>query len=210
MLAVLSSATAEPVTVEECKQQLRVESTREDELIKSYIEIARRTLENKIRRTIMRTQYILTLKDFPADSTSPIELPMPPLHSSTCSTVSTSTSVCMAFYADTTVIKDIKYVDATAIAVDTGELLPKIYPINSNEWPSSVSDDQKDAVQITYWAGYPSRKEVPEPLKHWIKMKVGLLYEVREAFSMRDYNPNRLEHEFFDTLLDQYKIIKVI
>jgi len=210
MLVVLSSATGQPITVEEVKQQLRIESTLDDQLIESYIDISRRLLENKLGRTLLPTQYKLILPTFPQNSTFPIDLPKPPLLSATCSTVPTSTSVCIMYYEDSTILNKSTYVAATAYAVDTGELYPKVYPVRDNEWPSTVSTDKHDNVQITYWAGYPSRDKVPEPLKHWMKMKVGALYEIREAFSMRDYNPNRLEHEFFDGLLDPYIVIKVL
>ena len=211
MLVVLSSATGQPITVEEVKQQLRIESTLDDQLIESYIDISRRLLENKLGRTLLPTQYKLIRSNFPG-STHPIELPKPPLLSSTGTTSAdaTSTSLSIMFYKDSTITNDAIYMSVTAYALDTGELMPKVYPIRDNEWPSSYTTDKKDAVQITYWAGYPSRDKVPEPLKHWMKMKVGALYEIREAFSMRDFNPNRLEHEFFDGLLDPYIVIKVL
>lgn len=210
MLVVLTSATGEAVAVEEVKEHLRVESTQDDVLLGGYITVARKILENKIRRAILPTQYKLVLSAFPS-ATDTIELPNAPLLSSTCSTVQGSTSVSVLFYRDTTVVNDSTYVPSTVYALDTASVPGRIYPIYDNEWPSCVTDYKKDAVQISYWSGYESVSKVPEPLKQWIKMKVASLYENREPLYEGRFGNSveALPHEYYDGLLDPYIVINV-
>ncbi len=206
LVTILTSATGEPVTVEEAKQHLRVETTAEDDLIDSYIHVARKVVENKIRRTLLPIKYKLILGNFPG-ATNIIELPQSPLLSSTGSTLTGSTSVCVTFYKDTTIVNDSTTVSATVYAVDSETEHGRIYPIYDNEWPSCVTEYKKDAVQITYWSGYVSRDKVPEPIKTWIKMKVASLYEAREPFvDVRTNEVQYLRHEYFDGLLDGYVV----
>jgi uncharacterized phiE125 gp8 family phage protein len=53
-----------------------------------------------------------------------------------------------------------------------------VYPVYQATWPSVRLDDK--AVQITYLAGYGSPANVPAPVKHCLKLIVGLWYANRE------------------------------
>lgn len=203
-VAVVSSATGEPVTVEEVKSHLRLDdSTEEDTLLANFIMSARRLAENKMRRTILDTTYKVVLDGFPSYSAT-IELPYPPL-----STVSSNVTV--NFIMDTTIVDDTTQVDSTAYRVDYDTEPARIYPVYGNEWPSCVvsSADRKDGVWVQYHAGYINRSRVPDPIKLWIKMKVASMYENRQpGFEGKFYSQHQeLPHEYFDGLLDPYRIM---
>jgi len=198
-LILLTSATSEPVTREEVKQHLRIESTNEDALVDNFIMVARIQAENYMKRQIMTAQWRMTLEDFPS-STAVLEIPRPPLSS-------ISTAVTVNFYKDTTIVSDNTYVASTVYTVDYQTDVARIYPIYDNEWPSCVTDGRRDAVRIDFWNGYPTRASVPEPIKVWIKMKCGQLYEQREGARTIG---GRIEHEHFNGLLDPYVVIKIV
>lgn len=210
MLVVVTSATGEPVSLTEAKEHLRVETTVDDTYIPYLIETARRIAENKMRRAILPVQYRLILDSFPG-TTGIIELPISPLLSATGSTNAASTSVCISYYLDTTVVNDSTTISATVYAVDVNSEPGRIYPIYGNEWPSCVTDEKKDAVQILFYAGYTSTTTIPQPIKQWIKMKVASLYENREP-AVETVFTRKLEelpHHYFDGLLDPYMIIDI-
>lgn len=202
-LTVVTSATGEPVSVEEVKTHLRVESTDEDDYIQSLIISARKIAENKMRRTLLPTTYKLVMDDFTSLSAS-IEIPFPPL-----STVSSNLTV--NFILDTTIADDSTQVYSTAYRIDYDCTPQRIYPVYGNEWPSCVisSADRKDAVWVQYVAGYQNRSKVPEPIKMWLKIKVASMYENRQpGFEGKFYSQmQELPYQYFDGLLDPYMVV---
>lgn len=196
----VSSATSEPVTLDELKHHLRLSTvdTSEDVLLNSLIVVARSMAENYTKRTMLPTKWKLVLEDFPGD-TGIIELPRPPL--TTLAHNVTSTGVTITYYKDTTIVDDSTTFPSSAYAIDMSAEPGRIYPFYGNEWPD-VTDEKKDAVQITYISGYAT---VPEPIKVWIAMKAGDLYENRGALSEKQLYP--LGHEFYMGLLDEYVIL---
>lgn len=199
-LVVVSSATAEPVTVSECKLHMRIDTTADDSLIEQLIPVARLEAEKYTKRTLLPVTYKLILDGFPG-STEAIVLPRPPLSTA-------SSNVSIEFVEDTTSYQTTSV--STAVYVVDYEKEPgRIYPAYStNQWPSSFSDERKDCVRITYKAGYASRAQVPEPIKVWIKLRVASMYENREGiYEARFMNQMQvLPHNFYMGLLDQYRI----
>lgn len=193
--------TAEPLTREEVKQHLRIESTEEDILIDGFIKVARSEAESYMRRQIMPAKWRLTLQSFPS-STGALCLPKPPLSSE-------ASAVEVHFYKNTMSSADDTTWPSSEYIVDRNSAISMIYPAPGYSYPSCVTTERQDAVRIEFWSGYANRHEVPEPIKLWMKMKIGQYYEHREAFSIKEYNPNRLEHEFFNGLLDPFVIVKI-
>ena len=152
-----------------------------------------------MKRQILPAKWKLILEDFPGD-TGIIELPRPPLSSLACGTL--STGVTIQYYKDTTIVDDSTTFPATAFAIDMGSEPGRVYPFYDNEWPSCVTDEKKDAVQISYTSGYAT---VPESIKVWIMMKAGDLYENRGALSETQLYP--LTHDFYMGLLDEFVIL---
>lgn len=204
-LICLTSATSEPVTLDDLKHHLRLSTTdtAEDVLLNNLIVVSRTMAENYMKRQILPAQWRLILEDFPG-TTGIIELPRPPLSTVVCKDV--ATGVTITYIKDTTIADDSTTVGATVFAIDMVSQPGRIYPTYGNEWPSCVTDEKKDAVQITYISG---ATVVPEPIKVWIMMKTGALYENREGIvetqQFRTLQP--LGHEWFNGLLDPYIIL---
>jgi len=196
----IADATSEPVTLDELKHHLRLSTvaTAEDTLLNSLIVVSRNMAENYMKRQILPAKWKLVLEDFPG-ATGIIELPRPPL-----STLKNgdSTGITVTYIKDTTIVDDSTTFPSTAYAIDMNNQPGRIYPYYDNEWPSCVTDQKKDAVQITYISGYAT---VPEPIKLWITMKAGDLYENRGALSETQLYP--LGHEFYMGLLDEFVIL---
>ncbi len=199
-LRIVTNATSEPVTLDELKHHLRLSTvdTSEDTLLNSLIVVARSMAENYTKRQFLPAQWRMVLENFPG-ATGLIELPRPPLTTLACGT---STGVIVTYIKDTTIVDDSTTIPSTVFAIDMDSEPGRIYPIYDNEWPSCVTDQKKDAVQITYISGYAT---VPEPIKLWIKMKAGDLYENRGALSETQIYP--LGHEFYMGLLDEFLIL---
>lgn len=191
-LQISSISTAEPVSVDEVKTHLKIQTTAEDSLIDAYITAARQQCENVIKRSLVDTQWLLTIDDF---YSSHIELPRPPL--------STKSTEVIITYTDTTggstTVSDTAYT-----VMHQGE--PGFVKLNYNEeWPTNVQDSA-GSVQITYRSGY-STSTCPMAIKQWIKIRVGQMMEYREALTDRE--PQPIPRDFVDGLLDPYRVITI-
>ena len=79
------------------------------------------------------------------------------------------------------------------------EYTASVAPAYGKTWPSTRS--QVEAVQIAFVTGYATAAAVPEGIKAWIKLRVGALYQNRQAWTLGkaiEANP------FIDRLLDRY------
>jgi uncharacterized phiE125 gp8 family phage protein len=196
----VANATSEPVTIDELKHHLRLSTadTSEDTLLTGMIVAARSMAENYTKRQFLPAQWRLALESFPG-ATCIIELPRPPLSTLSCGT---ATGVVVTYIKDTTIVDDSTTLVATSYTIDRDSEPGRIYPYYDNEWPSCVTEQKRDAVQITYISGYAT---VPESIKLWILMKAGDLYENRGALSEQQLYP--LGHEFYMGLLDEFVIL---
>jgi 4-hydroxy-3-methylbut-2-enyl diphosphate reductase IspH len=101
---------------------------------------------------------------------------------------------------------------ATAYTVDYESEPPRVYPSKNNEWPDTY--DARKAVQIQFKAGYvlvgiAATASTPEPIRQWIKMRVGSLYENRESMTITNLSFVTQTHSNFDGLLDNYILPEV-
>jgi len=192
------STGAQPVTLEEMREHLRINSTAEDEYIKILIMAAREQAENKLNRALVPQTWRLVLDGFPEHDTAAITLLNPPL-----STV--TTDVTITFTKDDTLYSSTT-LPATMYTVDHESEPGCIYPSSDNEWPSCVGDIPK-AVTIDYRCGYPVGT-VPRSIQSWIKLQVGAMYENRESLSVgRDNAVAEFPRSFVDGLLDPYVVV---
>lgn len=202
MLVMLSSATAEPVTVEQVKAHLRITTNDDDLLLENFIISARSAAENYMKRQIMPVQWRVILDTFPG-TTGAIELPRPPLSTA-------STDISITYFKDSTIMNDSTTVASTSYTIDYDREPGCVYPSYGNDWPDDVTDERKSCVFVNYKSGYATVQKVPEPIKLWIKMKVGSMYEFREPISESKYSGevSQLRHEYYNGLLDPYVIVK--
>ncbi|MDY6844232.1 MAG: head-tail connector protein [Thermodesulfobacteriota bacterium] len=191
-LVLVSKSTNEPVSIDEVKAHLRILTTSEDNLLGVYIISARSYAENLIKSELTTATRKLILDDFPGEDKE-IELPRPPL--------STSSSDVSIEYINTTGAT--ASVTTSVYVVDHESRPGRIYCGYDQEWPDTRNEN--GAVRITYKCGY-STGACPEPIKHWIKLRVGAMYENREALS-NDGVINRMQYSFVDGLLDEFRVM---
>ena len=157
------SEPAEPVTIEEAKQHLRVDGEEENVLIGNLIKSARSEVENICGRQLLTATWVQKLDAFPGSGT--ILLPVSPMQSITSIT-----------YTD---IGGSSQTVATSVYdSDTSSSIPRIFLKDGQSWPSSQSIT--NAVTVTFVAGYgDARADVPEVARQAILMLVGRLFCIR-------------------------------
>lgn len=189
-LRKLVDATVEPITLAEAKAHLRVTVSSEDALITALITAARTTCEERLRRTLIDTDWQLTLDAFPC--ALPLRMPR------------------------VIAVESVEYVDSAGAPqtlagseyqVD-GESEPGwIVPAYGKAWPATR--EQANAVTVTYSCGYGvAASDVPGPIKQWILLQIGALYANREAV-VATPGIVAVDLGFADRLLDPYRVIEI-
>lgn len=186
-LRKVTDATVEPVTLTEARAHLRAATTSEDTLITSLITAARQTCEDRLQRTLIQTDWELTLDAFP----DAIPLRMPAVMS----------------------VQSVQYVDEdgatqtlspASYQVDAKSEPGWIVPAYGYSWPTTRK--QINALTVAYRCGYGTMAAaVPGPLKSWILLMVGSLYENRESVNVAQGIVS-VELGFADRLLDTYRV----
>lgn len=167
--SLLTPPTSEPLTLDEAKDHLRLDPDAHDEdaYLDALIETARHDVEAHTDRALVTQTWTLKLDDFPR--WDQIELPRAPLQS----------------------VTSIQYVgiDGTLTTLDASAYTvnapagPRARPgvislAYDSEWP--VPRAQRDAVTITFVAGYGAAADVPRPIKQAMLLLIGEMYERRE------------------------------
>lgn len=160
-LSLSVAATTDPVTLAEQKAHMRVTSSDEDDLIEALITAATEYCELFTGRQFVTATWAMTLPEFADD----IILPRAP-----------ASSVTSIYYYDDSGTN-------TLLSASTYSLVgtnPGLITLAPDEtWPSTQI--RKDAVTVTWVAGYGAASAVPEAIKAAIRMLAAHLYEHREA-----------------------------
>ena len=184
-LKLITAASALAVSLSEAKAHLRVDSSDEDTLITAMITSATETAEQITGRAIMPQTWELTLDAFP----NALELTRVP-----------AISVTSIKYFDAAGVQ--QSLASNAYALDNADDFGFAYivPAYGTEWP--VTRDQINAVAVQYVAGYANAAAVPGPIKAWIKLVVGAMYENRES----EASKQSASLKFVDGLIDRYRV----
>ncbi len=197
---ILTPATGICVSVDDVKSHLRIESTKEDYLLQSYIKAAQSYVENYCKRSLIPKTYVMKIDDFP--SCGIIEVPFPPLSTS-------STNISINYTNASGVYTSLS---STYYSIDYYSSPGRIILNKDLSWPETYNHYQD--VTIQYVAGYPldntsTGGTTPDAIKQWIMMRVGQMYEHREpVITGAAFNP--LQRTFVDGLLDEFVVIEVI
>lgn len=178
------------VTTAEAKLHLRVDASDEDALIDALVAAATADAEHLMGRAVMPQAWRLTLDSFYCDGTAtPIMLARP--------TVTAITAVEYLQESDgvLTTLDAADYVLAAS-----SDYTARLVPAFGATWPAVRA--MPGAVHIGFTCGYADAASVPAPIKAWILLRVGALYEQRQAWTLGkkiEQNP------FVDFMLDRYR-----
>lgn len=166
-IKVVTPVGAEPITVDDVKDQLRIDTAGEDDYIADLIFAARDYAEGYTARALAGQTLELVLDKFP--SISSIFLPRPPLQSVVSVIYKASDGIEKTLTENTDFIVDI-------------DLSPgRIALPNQKFWPSE-SLYPVSPIRIRYEAGYNfTTSLIPYALKAGMLLHVGLLYKYRDA-----------------------------
>ncbi len=159
-LTLLSPPAAEPVTLGEIKEHLRVTHNDEDALITGMAVAAVRAVEARGGLALMPQAWRLSL-DTPPDET--VLLPIAPVSAVDGVSVIDGNGVAQT-------------IDANLYEAATGAP-GRVRP--AGPWPAPGV--ALDGVRIDFTAGYADAASVPEPLKQAVKLLAAYFFETREA-----------------------------
>ena len=167
---LVTPPTEEPITLEEAKLHLRVESEQEEEdaLILGLVKAARAFVENETGRAMLTQTWRVYLDRFPTRfyRDTAITLPVVPVQSITSVSYYNEAGVLTVFPGGSYVVD---------LASEMGRIVTGV----SIAWPSTY--DIPNAVVVELVAGYPNVGAIPAPLVAAMKLLIGHWYESRES-----------------------------
>lgn len=164
--SLVTSPTAEPLTLAEMRAHLRVDVTDDDAIIATLLATAREWVEGETKLKLVTQTWDFTWdRGWPLDLM--LRLPVAPVSS----------------------VTSVKYVDESGATQTLSAALytavldrehPRIVPAYGAEWPTVR--DVPNAVTVRAVCGYgDANSDVPQPLRQAIKLLVGHWHENREA-----------------------------
>jgi len=172
-LSLVTAPAVEPVSVDEAKVHLRVDTPDEDALIDDLIRAARQYVETFTRRALITQTWDDKRDGFPCGDGT-IELPI--------AGVSSVTSIS---YVDTNGDSQVWSAALYQTDLPTGPKAPfaRICPAYSQYYPQTRS--QMNAVTVRFVAGYGAASStVPASIKSAMKLLVGHWFQNREAVAV--------------------------
>jgi uncharacterized phiE125 gp8 family phage protein len=178
--------TVEPVTLDEAKRWARVEHHEDDDDIQGLIAAARIEAEHQCGgRAFITSTWRLSSTQIPAS----IVLPVSPVR-----------SVTSIGYVDQN--GNAQTLDGASYDVDLIGAGALIVPAYNVVWPSYRYG--RNALQVTFVAGFGGASAVPEPIKRWILIRVATGYRDRESVLISRDQAQPLT--YVDRMLDPYRV----
>ena len=176
---LITAPTSYPVTLEEVKTQLRVETNDDDGEIQSLIAQATSYVEKMTGRALITQTWNLVIDNFDTK----IELPYPPLQ-----------SVSSITYQD--LDNTTQTLSATNYTVDTDSEPGRVYQSYGGSYPAVYPD--LNSVTVTFVCGYGTANSVPEVFKQAIKLHVQWIYDMdKDAKAVLDHLINQEKVNWF-------------
>lgn len=184
---LITAPATEPVTLAEAKTHLNAVGTDDDTYITALIVAAREAAETVTERVLMTQTWELALDTFP----DALELIRVPVQSVTSITYDDADGVATVL-------------GASAYSLDTADDAGFAYivPAYNTQWP--VTQDAINAVRVRFVAGYASAAAVPQQVKQWMLLRIGLLYKHREDVVVTGVSIAKVP--YLDSLLDGCRI----
>lgn len=183
----------EPVSLDEAKAQLRLETSDDDAFVSTLLLIARKHVESYCNRGLVKQKWEAVLDEFPNNARSP-------WYTHSCGRWSSfdrwPCQACELFIelrkgqlADLGVasaVESVKYIDLAGVqqtlvlntdyVVNPVNVPGRVHLAFGKSWPEARR--QWDAVRITYSVGW-AVDAVPEPIKQGMLLLVSQMYEHR-------------------------------
>lgn len=165
-ITVVTAPSIEPLTVQQVKDQLRLEIDADDSIVRRYIKVARQWVEGQTRRALTEATYDYSIDyDWPCKyGMQRITLPLNP--------VSSVTSV--TYVDDNGASQTLAGSQYIVSAREHGSYIAPAYDV---EWPTVRHIPS--AITIRFVAGVSDAEDVPEPLRHAVALIAAELYESR-------------------------------
>ncbi len=117
-------------------------------------------------------------------------------------------------YAPLQSVTHFKYLDVSGVLkilapitgykVNTVSSPGRVYLPSGQGWPSVLCEE--NAVQIQFIAGYGSAANVPQPIKQWMLLQIGSMYESREGEIVIRGGRAPVQVGFAKGLLDPFRV----
>ena len=163
-LELSTAPTLEPLTLDEVRDQLNIDTSAQDGLLDAIRVAARGEIESRLSKALLTSTWKLRLGGWP--STGEIRLPRPPL-----------VSVSSIAYIDTNGAS--QTLAASQYTVDKYVEPGRIVPAYGVSWPSLRAVPAN--VTVTYIAGWPAPGSIPREILQAMLLTIGHLYEQRET-----------------------------
>lgn len=175
-LVLTTAPTLEPLTVDEARAHCRIDDVAEDAYLSSLITASRQYCEKYTDRAFITQTWKLYLDSWPTQ----IELRKP-----------TAISVTSITYVDSA--GDTQTLATSVYALDSVSE-PGLVTLKHNQtWPTLRGDH--NGIVVTFTAGYgAAASNVPETIKHAMKLLIGHWYRNREAVGQAD-DPTKMAVE---------------
>ncbi len=184
-LELITPPATEPVTLDQAKAHLKVDTADDDALIASLIAAARASAEWHTGRAFVTQSWTLWLDCWPRDCA--VDIPLPPLQSVTSVTV---------YAPDGTTIT----LDAALYQIDAASAPARLALKPGASLPANLRT--MNAVAIAFTAGYGDTGDVPAPVCE------AILEIVANLYAHRGDTPAEQPLEAL-ALLAPYRILKV-
>ena len=191
-MQVSSAPTSEPVTVDDLKDQSRIDNDDENYLLVGLISGARETVEHMTRRAVLTQTRVLKLDDFPPDAGQVIELPGGNIQSVTSVAYNDADNASQTLSAS---------VYDTDFGTTTGT--GRISLAAGQSWPAT--GDAGLNVTVTYVAGWATASAVPMSIKRAILLLASQSYRDREAFDQNVMTANPA----FTAMIAPWRVVRL-
>lgn len=186
--SITSGPAVEPITTAQAKTHLRVDTADEDSYIAGLVTLARQWVEEMANLCLITQTVTEKFDNFPYNG-GYLTLAKAPVQSITSIT-----------YVDTNGATQTW--SSAAYETDLIQKPPRILPVYGGTYPSSRL--QLSPITVTYVAGYGDEgTDVPEPIRHAMKLLIAELYEGRENNTQAPYTN---KHNILEKMLYNYRI----
>lgn len=167
----VSAPAIDPITLSECKAQLRIDTTDDDEYLVRLIAVATAFVD--ARGVLGKAIITQTWRVWVGNAPSAIKLPIGEVQSLSA----------VKYYDADGVLQTATLSDFELVGLPDARM---VRPKSGYSWPSAQARD--DAIAIEYVAGYgDASSDVPQSVRHGLLMLVAHWYENRETTSEKQY-----------------------